>query len=305
MKKLFVQNSDGTFEELSALAIGLGVKDIKKTSIKDAFAKYIKLCTANKCKKNQYSEKLYFYRLSDFLISMKIEYIHEVGRDHIDQFESLLLSSMKVSSVNRRFNTIKHFFKKCLEWNVTYIDPCLGKKKRREEANHIKPWTKEVFDKFISKTDGVYKKIFHFLWLTGCRPMELKNLKWTDIDYDEKVIVFRCGKNAQVSRKFPIAVEVDKFLHNLKFDSNYVFTDNKTQINNDLLYHYCKTRLLELGLNNFTVYGIRHGFGTKLAKAGVSAFYIAELMGHAKLETTKRYIHSEKKQLIDILSKVK
>lgn len=60
-----------------------------------------------------------------------------------------------------------------------------------------------------------------------------------------------------------------------------------------------------LGLTGFTVYGIRHGFGTKLARRGVSAFYIAELMGHTKLETTRRYVHSEKKLLIQILNKAK
>ena len=141
--------------------------------------------------------------------------------------------------------------------------------------------------------------------MTGCRPIEAKNLKWTDIDYDKKAITVRCGKNAEISRHFPLTEELDIFLHNLKFDSNFVFSKNKKQINNDSLYQYCKKRLVSLGLNEYTVYGIRHGFGTKLALAGVSSFYIAELMGHRKLETTRIYVHAVNNQLIDALLLVK
>lgn len=302
MKKLFVQNDDGTFEQISAVAFGDNFKSITKTSVENAVKKYLKTCTSNKCEKNQKSEKLYFNKLQDFLTSNNVFYIDQVTREHIDQFESILLKKTKSSSVNRRFNTFKNFFRKCLEWKMILENPCEGKKKRREETNQRRPWTKEIFNKFIEQCEGNHKNIFTFLWMTGCRPMELKNLKWSDIDYDEMSIKFKCGKNAQVTRTFPITKEIDKFLHSIKMDSNFVFTENKKQVNNDSLYHYCKNRLNALGLKNYTVYGIRHGFGTRLAQKGVSAFYIAELMGHSKLETTKKYVHSEKKQLIEIVS---
>lgn len=212
---------------------------------------------------------------------------------------------MKPSSVNRRFCTIKNFFRKCYEWKLLAEDPCHKMKKRKYEENPFRPWTPELMERFLLMCEGVWAKIFEFLWLTGARPMELKNLKWTDIDYDDQLLTLRCGKNAQISRKFPITKELDRLLHSVKMDGPYVFANNKKQLNNDNLYHYCKKRLERLGLHGFTVYGIRHGFGTKLAKQGVSAFYIAQLMGHTRLDTTKKYVHSEKNQLIQILNKAK
>lgn len=305
LRKLFIQKDDGTFEELAAVIADRDLKTIKKTTIKRAIDKYVSNCTANKCIKNQSNERLYFGIFLNFLTEKELTYIDEVTREHIDQFEALLLRSMKASSVNRRFCAIRNFFNKCVDWQMLVESPCSGYRKRKIEQNPFKPWPPELMDRFLLMSGGIWAKIFEFLWLTGCRPMELKNLRWTDIDFDNQTIKFRCGKNAQVSRLFPITKAIDKFLHGLKMSGPYVFADNKRQLNNDNLYHYCKKRMDKLGLTGFTVYGIRHGFGTRLARQGVSAFYIAELMGHSDLKTTRGYVHSDKKLLIQILNKAK
>ncbi len=207
--------------------------------------------------------------------------------------------------MNRRFNTFKHFFVKCKEWKYIIENPCDGMKKRREENNPHLPWPPDLFKRFIETTSGIYTALFMFFWLTGCRRMEAKNLMWSDINYDELEITLRCGKNAKVSRKFPITEELDKLLHSVKMNSAYVFSENKKQISNDLLYHYCKCRLKALGEPKYTVYGLRHAFGTQLSKEGANAFQIAELMGHSKMETTRRYVHNNKHDLIKLLKKSK
>jgi integrase len=83
-----------------------------------------------------------------------------------------------------------------------------------------------------------------------------------------------------------------------------VFTINGKPFTTDNLYQYSKHRLKALGLNNYTQYGLRHGLGFRLAKAGVSAFYIAYLLGHKDLKTTDRYIEKENNHLIQILNNV-
>lgn len=301
MKKLCILHEDGKIEELQGFIHSPMLSAVKRTKIPLAFQKYINVCTSKKCIKNQNSEKLYFKKLESFLTLKEIEYIDEVTRDHMDEFESILLSKTKSSSVNRRFNTFKNFFVKCFEWKIIVENPCFGKKKLKESAKVKKPWTKSVFDKFIVSCDEEHKAFFSFLWLTGCRPVEAKNLKWSDIDYDNKCLNLSCGKNAQTNRSFPLSKDLDRLLHNLKIKSSFVFLVGGKSPDSDLIYHYAKDRLRPLGLGDYTVYGIRHGFGTKLANEGVSAFYIAELMGHSKLDTTKRYTHSEKNRLISIL----
>lgn len=255
--------------------------------------------------KNQAVEKHYFDLFSQFLNKQKINYVDEVDRQTVDKFESLLLARMKASSVNRRFNTFKNFFAKCLEWKFIFENPCQGMKKRKEETNSKIPWTEEIFLRFLKECNSELKMIAQFLWLTGCRPMEIRNLRWSDVHHDEGFLIFRCGKNAEVSRRFPIFPELDQLLHKMKMRGPFVFLLNGKQVNNDRLYHAFKVRLKSIGLGQYTVYGLRHGFGTRLANQGVSAFYIAELMGHSKVETTRKYVHSEKKHLIKVLSKAR
>ena len=61
----------------------------------------------------------------------------------------------------------------------------------------------------------------------------------------------------------------------------------------------------EAGITNFTFHDLRHTFGTRLADAGVDVVKIKELMGHASIVTTMRYIHATdqgKRGAITVLS---
>lgn len=302
MKRLYVKINK-KYVPISAVAFGDNFKDIKKTSIADAVAKYIELCTSQKCIKNQKCERLYFGKLLIYLNKQKIAYIDEVQRHHIDGFEFQLLTLIKPASVNRRFNTFKNFFRKCLEWKMIFENPCEGKKRKKEESNRRIAWSKEFYEDFLKTCDGQYKNIFLFLWLTGCRPIELINLRWSDIDYSGENIKLNCGKNSKGNRNFPMYPGLKKLLKSIKKESDYVFSIETITPSSDNIYQYAKHRLIRNGFPGHTPYGIRHGFGTRLAQAGLSPFYIAFLMGHASIQTTQQYIHSEKNQLIEALSK--
>jgi hypothetical protein len=48
----------------------------------------------------------------------------------------------------------------------------------------------------------------------------------------------------------------------------------------------------EANITDFRFHDLRHTFGTRLADAGVDVVKIKELMGHASIVTTMRYIHA-------------
>jgi integrase len=57
--------------------------------------------------------------------------------------------------------------------------------------------------------------------------------------------------------------------------------------------------------HRFQIHDLRHTFGTRLADAGVDVVKIKELMGHASIVTTMRYIHATdqgKRSAITVLS---
>jgi len=71
-----------------------------------------------------------------------------------------------------------------------------------------------------------------------------------------------------------------------------VFTNPDTATRYTDVKKYFSAACWEAGITNFTFHDLRHTFGTRLADAGVDVVKIKELMGHASIGTTMRYIHA-------------
>ncbi|MGZ6692680.1 MAG: tyrosine-type recombinase/integrase [Solirubrobacteraceae bacterium] len=56
----------------------------------------------------------------------------------------------------------------------------------------------------------------------------------------------------------------------------------------DIITAIARTAGLE---DDATVHVLRHTFATTLVRGGTDLVLVAELLGHARLETTRRYIH--------------
>jgi integrase len=72
----------------------------------------------------------------------------------------------------------------------------------------------------------------------------------------------------------------------------FVFTNPDTGTRYTDVKSLSLQRVGKLALPNFTFHDLRHTFGTRLADAGVDVVKIKELMGHASIVTTMRYIHA-------------
>lgn len=62
--------------------------------------------------------------------------------------------------------------------------------------------------------------------------------------------------------------------------------------------------LRRAGIPGATPHALRHTFGTRLARREVDTLLIARLMGHARLDTTRIYVHLDQGQLERALSKL-
>ena len=75
-------------------------------------------------------------------------------------------------------------------------------------------------------------------------------------------------------------------------NAEYVFTNLDTGTRYTDVKKSFTAACREAGITNFTFHDLRHTFGTRLADAGVDVVKIKELMGHASIVTTMRYIHA-------------
>ncbi len=277
----------------------------KRIPIAKAVSKYIKNCTSQKCVKNQSTEKVFFKRLEDFLTERKVSALDELKLEHFEELQIDFLKTMKPISVKRRFSVYRAFLQKCIDWEYIQVNPMNKLKYRKIEKNHFQFWNESQFNAVLKVSTGSWRNLIIFMWLTGARIAEAKNLKWTDVDYENKALFLRCDKNQSIKREFPLDADLDNFLHSVKCESLFVFSINGKQMNGDNFYQYVKKRLRRLGLHKLTPYGIRHSFANRLSVAGVNAFHIQKLMGHSDIKTTLNYQNPDKAQISDSLKKIR
>jgi len=58
------------------------------------------------------------------------------------------------------------------------------------------------------------------------------------------------------------------------------------------------------GVEDFTFHDLRHTFGTRLAASGADVVKIRELMGHASITTTMRYMHASDSRKRDAIARM-
>ena len=141
----------------------------------------------------------------------------------------------------------------------------------------------------------------------GPRRGELLQLRWSNVDFGLNLINFtetKTNRDRAVPME-PIVREALLELSQQHGSAEYVFTNPDTGTRYADVKKSFSASCQEAGITNFTFHDLRHTFGTRLADAGVDVVKIKELMGHASIVTTMRYIHATdqgKRGAITVLS---
>lgn len=138
-----------------------------------------------------------------------------------------------------------------------------------------------------------------FLLLTGARRNEAAQARWQDFDLENAVWTIPKTKSGQF-RKLAIAEAVLDLLrvvkqfhdqHSLENPCVYVFGNLKTGRPYQNLYRSWNKARCAAGLRDFRLHDLRHSFASILVNNGVSIYEVQNLLGHASINTTKRYAH--------------
>lgn len=244
-------------------------------------------------------------KFSDFLFSINKFEILDVSRADISCFVSSLASRNAEITKARKLSVIKSFFNYLERIDAIKTNPAkhvIAPKIPQREASYLNneeyqklmQTVRDVATPFYWKRDLAIVTLFLH---TGIRLSELVGLKLGSIDLVSKIIVVKGKGNKE--RPIPlneeVALVIEKYLSKRpKTDTDSLFLSKLGGgLSSRSVYHLIKNYLRKAGIEKrkLGVHSLRHSFGASLLDKGVNLVIIQELLGHTKLETTRRYLH--------------
>ena len=196
-------------------------------------------------------------------------------------------SGVSKSKLDKLILTIRQIYKQAVSDRAVVHNPTTTIKKPKVSEESRRSLTDEEYQIILqgAKSHPNGNLILTILYL-GLRPMEVSLLTVEDIT--NTYVHVRGTKSKKADRYVvrPTALQFD--LQN-KQPSDYVFTHNGKPITRDDLRRMWESVREEYNLDGVTLYTLRHTYGTRAQKAGVPIDVLADLMGHEKIETTRKY----------------
>jgi integrase len=177
------------------------------------------------------------------------------------------------------------------------LNPCRKVEMLPENNQRTRHLSFEEEDRLFAALTGAREYLRSLITVAiyaGPRRGELLKLRWANVDFHLNIINFTETKTNK-DRSVPIEPIVRQALLDLQAnatDDEYIFTNPDTGTRYNDIEKAFSAACREAAITHFTFHDLRHTFGTRLANAGVDVVKIKELMGHASIVTTMRYIHA-------------
>ncbi|MDW7973545.1 MAG: site-specific integrase, partial [Thermodesulfovibrio sp.] len=211
--------------------------------------------------------------------------LNEFTTRHMDLLVSETATTRKPATVNKLLHIVKHAFRKALEWEL--IDEATFKKIDRVkpikgETKRLRYLNQEEIQRLLSHCDNhIYPIVFTAL-NTGMRRGEILNLRWSNIDLKNGLILLEITKNGE-RREIPMNESLKalfKQLHSQRrLDTDHIFINPQTGNRYTEFKRSFATALKKAGIRDFRFHDLRHTFASQLIMRGADLKTVQELLG--------------------------
>ncbi|MGP1411826.1 MAG: tyrosine-type recombinase/integrase [Peptoanaerobacter stomatis] len=263
---------------------------------------------------------------SDILQNMVIE-LSKNGRK--DKKTGLSLKSIKdIMSIIKltlkdaaKSNIIEH-----KDIQIIYPKTENSKKIKIFSKTNQKKISQKIYINFNYKNLGILLCMY-----TGLRIGEICALKWSDIDFETKIlfvnktiqrifikntknkshskVLITSPKSKSSNREIPLSNSIYNILksHKPQDDDVYLLTGSKKYIEPRTYRSYYDKFIKNTGIEHINFHALRHTFATRLIESGVDYKTVSELLGHSSVNITLNlYIHphmEQKRKAVECIDK--
>jgi len=234
--------------------------------------------------------------------------------------------SVKKATRRSRYRHVRAFLRWCVRKGYLSSDPLQGMEAPSEadklpkavRPNHVDAMEQALLADYEDKLKRGECRAGELVWMarmwrfamyTGLRVSELARLRWRDVDPERRLLFLHKQKNHK-EQTIPLVAKALQALPERGAPEAYVFgppgtqEERSTRNFREYVSAVFRTYRRAAGLpEGLTFHGLRHGFCTLLAEAGVGPVTIKEAARHGDISTTMRYVHLAREKLREDLDR--
>lgn len=171
-----------------------------------------------------------------------------------------------------------------------------------EQKKEMNIWTKDEFETFIHVVDDpIYRCLFRFLYITGCRKGEALALTPKDLNplnctvsitksltrkVDGRAYAITSPKNMASNRIIDLPRSImDDLIALTPRDSNFLFGGDKPLADNTVNRRFRQWAEMS-GVKRIRIHDLRHSSASYLLSEGVTVVAVSKRLGHSDIEQT-------------------
>lgn len=246
--------------------------------------------------------------LRNLIAESKCKDLRELTNDDYDSFVKCELKrNVSARTINTKTAHIVAFIKywRELDMKIPLKIPLIVKLKEKppRRACYTREEIQDVLDHCNSDVQWLLIKI---AFDTGMRISELKNLSLSQLSGRRINFI---GKGTK-AREVYITQEAYRRL--MDYICEHPEIKDRVWLNEwgfpmsvDTIRRIMREPFMRCGHEDFYPHALRHSFGSDIQSQGADIFVIKEMMGHANIATTQKYLHSLDGQLANLFDKYK
>lgn len=221
----------------------------------------------------------------------------------IEGGESVILPAVRKSTIKKEFTHLGCAFNQAVKNNLLRENPLkrIDPSALSEDGlGRQRIATPLEISLLLGHSAGMMNAIIEFDLNSGLRQGQIRELKWTDIDFKRRMMSVACDKGGKSKRyDVPVFKRAMEILLSLPRVSEYVFTNYEgKQIPLNGLLHSSFVRLVErVGIKDFTFHDLRHTFATDYYRKTLKLKAIQKILGHSSARTTETYLNLKDEDL--------
>ena len=231
----------------------------------------------------------------EFLKTIKIDSLSELSNKHINEWiAEQTARGCSGRTINSRLVNLVAMLRYFQDMGISF--PKLKLRliiKCKEQPPRRVYYTREQIEQVLRCADHLEWLLIKLCFDCGLRISELRNLRLMNLNGRMVTFIGKGSKARESYMSKEAKTRLDDWVQRNRIsDFIWVRTPGKNEpMSVEDIRYLMRKPFYQAGFKNFYPHALRHSFATDIQKHGASLMETKEMLGHARIETTERYVH--------------